>query len=63
MLWCYRRTGNVIEINARKDSHGFELIEDYFPDSSMYIITVEQISYDCEKFLAMCVPRRDRDVI
>ncbi|XP_031574618.1 uncharacterized protein LOC116308354 [Actinia tenebrosa] len=28
-----RRTGALIEINARKDSHGFELIEDYFPDS------------------------------
>ena len=24
---------------------------------------IEQISYDCEKFLAMCVPCRDRDVI
>lgn len=28
-----RRTGVPLNIKARKDSHGFDNIDDYFPDS------------------------------
>jgi hypothetical protein len=41
----FRRTGAVIEINARKDSHGFDLVEDYFPDSSMCISRESYLMY------------------
>ena len=34
-----RRTGVPLNIKARKDSHGFENIDDYFPDSGAVIIT------------------------
>lgn len=33
-----RRTGVPLNINARKDSHGFENVDDYFPDSGGVIM-------------------------
>ena len=33
-----RRTGVPLNIKARKDSHGFENIDDYFPDSGRVIM-------------------------
>ena len=35
-----RRTGVPLNIKARKDSHGFENIDDYFPDSGTVIIII-----------------------
>lgn len=32
-LNLFRRTGKVINITARKNEHGFENVDDYFPDS------------------------------
>ena len=33
-----RRTGVPLNIKARKDSHGFDNIDDYFPDSGAVIL-------------------------
>ena len=35
-----RRTGVPLNIKARKDSHGFDNIDDYFPDSGAAIIII-----------------------
>jgi hypothetical protein len=36
-MYCYfRRTGKVIEINARLDDDGYERVSDYFPDTGLY---------------------------
>ena len=35
-----RRTGVPLNIKARKDSHGFENINDYFPDSGEVIVII-----------------------
>ena len=38
-----RRTGVPLNIKARKDSHGFENINDYFPDSGEIIVIIVTI--------------------
>ena len=35
-----RRTGVPLNIKARKDSHGFDNIDDYFPDSGAVITII-----------------------
>ena len=50
----YRRTGNIFKINARKDSMGFDYIDDYFSDSSKttctcnYLRSLGSLSYECD---------------
>ena len=39
-----RRTGVPLNIKARKDSHGFDNIDDYFPDSGGVITCIHVIS-------------------
>jgi len=36
-----RRTGVPLNIKARKDSHGFDNIDDYFPDSGEIIFMIQ----------------------
>jgi hypothetical protein len=35
IFYYFRRTGKVIEINARLDEFGFERVSDYFPDTGL----------------------------
>ena len=34
----HRRTGVPLNIDARKDSFGFDNIDDYFPDSGIFLL-------------------------
>ena len=36
-LKYFRRTGKVIEVNARLDAFGYERVSDYFPDTGSLI--------------------------
>ena len=47
MAFFCRRTGVPLNIKARKDSHGFDNIDDYFPDSGRVIFKY-QIFYIIE---------------
>lgn len=36
LLIIDRRTGMPLNIKPRKDSQGFEIVDDYFPDSGLF---------------------------
>lgn len=45
LLIVDRRTGIPFNIKPRKDSQGFEIVDDYFPDSGLFHNPILAINY------------------